>query len=40
MQEHLKDVMSTKGILIKNVIISAVTLPSDVASAMQEKTIF
>lgn len=40
MLSHLKDVMSTKGINIKSVIVTNVKLPSDVASALQEKTIF
>lgn len=40
MLSHLKQVMATKGILIKSVIITNVKLPADVAFALQEKTIF
>jgi regulator of protease activity HflC (stomatin/prohibitin superfamily) len=40
MRTHLKQVMSTKGINIKSVIITNVKLPPDVANALQEKTIF
>jgi hypothetical protein len=34
MKNYLRDVMSTKGILIKDVIITNVKLPSDVASSL------
>ena len=37
---HLKQVMSTKGINMKSVIITNVKLPNDVAHSLQEKTIF
>jgi hypothetical protein len=40
MLSHLKDVMATKGINIKSVIVTNVKLPNDVANALQEKTIF
>ena len=40
MKKYLHDVMSTKGINIKDVIITNVKLPQDVASSLQEKTIF
>ena len=40
MKNYLRDVMATKGINIKDVIITNVKLPNDVASSLQEKTIF
>ena len=40
MLSHLKQVMSTKGINMKSVIITNVKLPNDVATSLQEKTIF
>ncbi len=40
MKLHLYQVMSTKGINIKSVIITNVKLPHDVATSLQEKTIF
>lgn len=40
MVKHLRSVMANKGINIKSVIITHVNLPKDVASSMQEKTIF
>lgn len=40
MLSHLKQVMSTKGINMKSVIITNVKLPIDVAHSLQEKTIF
>lgn len=40
MVQHLRQVMSNKGINIKSVIITQVKLPSDVANSLQEKTIF
>lgn len=40
MLNHLNDVMSTRGITVKSVIITNVKLPADVANSLQEKTIF
>lgn len=40
MVQHLRSVMSNKGIFIKSVIITHVKLPTDVANSLQEKTIF
>ena len=40
MLSYLNDIMSTKGIQIKTVIITNVKMPKDVATSMQEKTIF
>lgn len=40
MKTFLNDIMSTKGITIKSVIITNVKLPADVAQSLQEKTIF
>ena len=40
MKNYLRDVMATKGINIKDVIITNVKLPQDVANSLQEKTIF
>ena len=40
MKSHLKQIMANKAINIKNVIITNVKLPPDVANSLQEKTIF
>lgn len=40
MVNHLRQVMSNKGINIKSVIITRVKLPVDVGNSLQEKTIF
>jgi regulator of protease activity HflC (stomatin/prohibitin superfamily) len=40
MLEHLKSTMATKGINIKSVIITKVKLPDDVASSLQDRTVY
>ena len=40
MLEHLNTVLANKGVKVKRVIITSVTLNKDVADSMQETTIF